>query len=192
MHRPGQYLLIQRFLIQHHVRLHDAAAFTPGHALAFGNELHRVEFAAPGAVVAQGAAVQLQHVFAARRLMQPVDVLGDHRLQPALSLKSGQTQMGGVGPGVLHDQLGPVKSVEFLRIRFKKAAADDLFRRVLPLLVVQTVHAAEIRDAALGAHPRAPEKHNIVALCDQILQLPVHGPTLLCLVSLCRPAGGVV
>ena len=42
---------------------------------------HVVELAALLAVVAQGASVQLEDILAARRLMQPVDILRDDGLE---------------------------------------------------------------------------------------------------------------
>ena len=45
-------------------------------------------------------AVQLQHLPAARRLMQPVDILRQHTVQLSGSLQPGQRDMRGIGPGI--------------------------------------------------------------------------------------------
>ena len=78
----------------------------------FGRALHRlhaVERAAPDAVVAQNAAMELQHIFTARLLMEAVDVLGDNRAQLPLGLPFRQLAVGaeyqradwgGYGPAV--------------------------------------------------------------------------------------------
>ena len=97
IHCTGQHLLVQALLVEHHVRLYDAAALgAAGHTGAVCDKIHIVEPAAADAVVAQGAAVQLVHGFAARRLMQAVDVLGDHRTQLALLFQLCQPQMSGI------------------------------------------------------------------------------------------------
>ena len=98
IHRAGQHLLVQALFVKHHVRLYDAAALgAAGHTGAVGNEIHIVELTAAGAVVAQGAAVQLVHRAAARRLMQAVNVLGDDRFQPALPFQLCQPRWAALG-----------------------------------------------------------------------------------------------
>ena len=94
--------------------------------------------------------MQLKHVFAARRLMQPVDVLGDYGLQLALGLQPGQAQMGRVGPGVFHNELIPIELVKLLGVLFKKRMRENGFGRVVVFLMIQAIHTAEIGDAALG------------------------------------------
>ena len=61
--------LIQPLLIEHHIRLDDAAAAAPGHALRAEDMLQTVKFPAPLAVVPVDAAVELQHVPAAGGLI---------------------------------------------------------------------------------------------------------------------------
>ena len=118
--------------------------------------------------------MQLVHRFAARRLMQPVNVLGDHRPQPALLLQLCQPQMGSVGLCVLYDQLIAVKTVKFLRVFLPEGMTEDGFGRVVVFLVVQPVHAAEIRDAALRRNARAAEKDDATAFCNDIFQCLDH------------------
>ena len=175
IHSAGQHLLVQALLVEHHVRLYDAAALgAAGHAGAVCDKIHIVELAAAGAVVAQGAAVQLVHGFATCGLMQTVNVLGDHRPQPALLLQLCQPQMGGIGLCTLYDQLIAVKTVELLRVFLPEGMAEDGFGRVVVFLVVQPVHAAEIRDAAFCRNTRAAEKDNAAAFCNDVFQCLDH------------------
>ena len=175
IHRAGQHLLVQALFVKHHVRLYDAAALgAAGHTGAVCDEIHIVEPAAAGAVVAQGAAVQLVHGFAACRLMQAVNVLGDHCPQLALLLQLCQPQMGGVGLCPLYDQLVAVKTVKFLRVFLPEGMAEDGFGRVVVFLVVQPVHAAEIRDAALRRNARTAEKDDAAAFCNNVFQCLDH------------------
>ena len=175
IHRAGQHLLVQALLVKHHVRLYDAATLcTAGHAGAVCDKIHIIELAAAGAVVAQGAAVQLVHRFAARRLMQTVNVLGDHSPQLTLLLQLCQPQMGSVGFCVLYDQLIAVKTVKLLRVFLPEGMAEDGFGRVIVFLVVQPVHAAEIRDAALCGYARAAEKDDAAAFCNDVFQCLDH------------------
>ena len=115
--------LIQPLLIEHHIRLDDAAAAAPGHALRAEDMLQTVKFPAPLAVVPVDAAVELQHVPAAGGLVEPVDVLGDDGFQPALRLPLRQLFMGGVGLGVRGQQLGPVEAEKFFGVAFVKCMA---------------------------------------------------------------------
>ena len=72
--------------------------------------------------------------------------------------------MGRVGLGVQIEHLVAVKAEKFLRVSLVEAVAEDGLRRVIVLLAVEPVRAAEIRDAALRADPRAAEKDNVIAL----------------------------
>ena len=65
LHGPVHHLLVQRFLIEHHIRLDDAAAGAPGNAGGMQNVVETVKFAAALAVVAVHAAVKLIDVSAA-------------------------------------------------------------------------------------------------------------------------------
>ena len=123
---PGEDFLIQPLFIEHHVRLDDAAALgAAGHTGAVGDEVHIIERAAARAVVAQGAAVELKHVFGSRRLVQAVDVLGDDRFQLALFFQPGQPQVGRVGLCALYNQLIPVKTVKLLGVLLPEGVAQD-------------------------------------------------------------------
>ena len=109
-----------------------------------------------------------------RRLMQTVDVLGDHRPQLGLLFQLCQPQMGGIGLCALYDQLIAVKTVELLRVFLPEGMAEDGFGRVVVFLVVQPVHAAEIRDAAFRRNARAAEKDDAAAFCNDVFQCLDH------------------
>ena len=114
-------------------------------------------------------AVKLQHVFAARRLMEAVDVLGDDGGEPARLLQLGQLFVGGVGLHPGDQQFFLVKPVKLGRIAHEKGVAQDGFGGIAPLLVVQAVHTAEIGHARFGADARAPEKDDGARLVDELL-----------------------
>ncbi len=90
--------------------------------------------------------------------METVDVLGDDRFQLALSLQLGQTQVRRVGLCSLDNKLIPVEAVELLGALFPERVAQNLLGRVIVFLMVEPVHTAEVRDAALGGHARTAEK----------------------------------
>ena len=136
-----------------------------------------VEFAAAGAVIAQHRAVQLIDLFRPRLLVQAIDVLGYHRKELSLLLPLCENPVGDVGFKAQRQHFLPVKPEEILRVPLIKAVADDSLRRVVEFLVVQPVHAPEIRDSGLRTHSRAAEKDDAVTLlhpCFQSFQL-VHG-----------------
>ena len=118
--------------------------------------------------------MQLVHGLAACGLVQPVDVLGDHRFQFALALQLCQPQVGGVGLCALHDELIAVKAVELLRVFLPEGVAQDRFRGVGVLLVVKPVHTAEVRDAALGGDARPAKEHDAAAFCKDVFQCLYH------------------
>ena len=122
--------------------------------------------------------MELVHGLAPRRLVEAVDVLGHHRVQLPRRLQLRQLQVGGVGLGVGKEHLVAVEAVELLRIFLEKGVAQNGLRRVLVLLVVQPVHAAEVGDSGLRAYPRAAEEHNVTTLTDPVLELLlllIHG-----------------
>ena len=67
--------------------------------------------------------MELQHVFAAGGLMEAVDILGDDALQLSGPLPLRQLVMGGVGPGVRCQELGPVEPEKFLGLAFVEGMA---------------------------------------------------------------------
>ena len=112
--------------------------------------------------------MQFEHILAPGRLMQAVDVLRDDRLELALALQLRQTQVGTIGLGPVDDELIPVKFVVLLRVRHEEGMTQDRLGRIIILLVIQAVHAAKIRDAALGRDAGAAEKHDPVAAVDPL------------------------
>ena len=148
-----------------------------------------MEFSAPDAVIAQNGAVELIDLFAARLLVESVDILGHHRGKPPLFLPSCQHLVGNVGHKAQGQHLLPVEPEEILRSLLIKAVGDNGFRRIFKFLIVQPVHtseigdsgfrgvlfvrppifavqairAAEIFDTAFGAHARSSKGNNSVA-----------------------------
>ena len=70
--------------------------------------------------------------------------------------------MGGVGLCPLYDQLVAVKTVKFLRVFLPEGMAEDGFGWVVIFLMIEPVHAPEIRDAALGGHTGSAKKYDII------------------------------
>ena len=159
-------VVVEPLLIEHHVRLDHPAAGAAGHALRFEDIVQAVGLSALHAVVAQDAAVQLADVAAAGLLMEAVDVLGDDGGQLAPFLPAGQLFVSGVRFCVRAEHLFTVKTVELLRMVQEKMMAQNLLRRPGVMLVIQPVHAAEIRDSALGGHARPAKKHDMFGFPD--------------------------
>ena len=134
------------------------------------HKFRAVEFSAVHAVVTQNAAVQLEHLFAPRLLVQTVDVLGHHRGKPSLLLPPGKHFMGHVGRKAQRQHFFLVEPEKIFRFFQKKAVADNGFRRIIELLTVQAVHAAKVRNPRLGADPRAAEKDDVPAAFHPLLQ----------------------
>ena len=158
----GKHILIQRLLVQHDIRPDHTAAAAAGHALAVVHQLRRVGLAALGAVGAKDTAVKLQHILAAGSLVQPVDILGQHRPELSLLLQPRKGQMGPVGLYAVNDQLFPVEAVILLRVASEKACAENGLRRVLPLLVVQSVHTAKVGNSRFRTDSGPAKKHDVV------------------------------
>ena len=118
--------------------------------------------------------MQLVHRAAARRLMQAVDVLGDDRFQPALPFQLCQPQVGRIGLCPLHDELITVKTVKLLRVLLPESVTQDGFRRVGVLLMIKSVHTAEVRDAALGGNARPAKEHDAAAFGNDLFQCLYH------------------
>ena len=157
---------VEPLLIQHDVRLDKPATRAVRDAVTVADELGRVEPAALLAVVAVDRAVQLIDVFAARLLVQAVDVLRDDGAQLARAFQLCQLLVRGVGLGLERQHLFAIKAVEILGVLIEKRMAEDRLGRVVKFLVVQAVHAAEVRDPALGTHAGAAEEHDVVTFCN--------------------------
>ena len=116
------------------------------------------------AVILPNGTVHLLHVPAARLLVQAVDVLGDHALQPAGGFHLRQFPVGRVGfrsPGI---QVFPVIVKEQLRLLAQAFAAEQVFRFVAgksPVLFpVKAVFASEIRDVAFCRDTGPAQKYD--------------------------------
>ena len=170
-------IVVKRLLIQNYVRPYDAAAGTARHARALIYHTGVILSAAARAVRTQYAAVKLQHVFASRRLMQPVYILRDDGLELTLALKLREAEMRAVRLHAVHHELLPVEAIVLRRVALKKAVAEYSLGRVLPLLVVKPVHTAEIGYPAFRAHARATEKDDVITFGDHFFKfcdIPVH------------------
>ena len=103
--------------------------------------------------------------------MQIVDVLRHDSAAFALALPLSELEVRGVRLSVQREHLCTVETVKFLGFGEEKRVAQDGFRRILVLLIVQTVHRAEIRNAAFGRDARTAEKYDVVAVIDPVLEL---------------------
>ena len=108
--------------------------------------------------------MQLQYIFASRSLMETVYVLCDHGAKLTLPLELCEPKMRAVWLYTLNDKLCTMKTVILVRILAEKAVAQDRFRRVLPLLVVQSVNAAKIGYPAFRTDACTAEENNVAAL----------------------------
>ena len=142
-----------------------------GRALALQKRLQRIKTPALHAAVAVDGAVQLQHLFTARRLMQSVDILGNDRLALAPAFQLRQRQMGGVGLRVRVEHHPAVEIPKFVGV------SDKIFMRKHLLIAAAAggivnalMGAAKIRDAAGGGDPRAAEKDDVSCLRDPLAQ----------------------
>ena len=117
-------------------------------------------------MVAVHAAVQLQHVFAARRLVQAVNVLRDDGFQLTGLLQPRKGKVRRVRLRLRVQHFVAVKAEELLRPAFEKIVGQNFLRRPAVFLVIQPVRAAEIRDAGLRGHTGSAEKDDIVTCFD--------------------------
>ena len=115
--------------------------------------------------------MELPHYLAARFLMQSVDVLCDDCLYLTLTFELGQRFVAVIWLRVLIDELVLVELEEVFRVSLIECVGYHLLRRdrSAEVLVVDTVGAPEIRDAALGGHACAAEEYDVVALVDYLL-----------------------
>ena len=168
----GHHVGVQGLLIEDHIGTDDApavAVVAVGQAGAVGDHRGGVLLAAAGTVVAQGGAVELIDHLAASGLVEAVDVLGDHGLELAGPLQLSQLQVGGVGLGAVDEHLVPVELVELPGVFYEEAVAQNGFGRIVVLLAVQAVHAAEVGDAALGGYARAAEEDDAFTFVNPFL-----------------------
>lgn len=117
--------------------------------------------------------MQFQHIARASRRVQAVNVLCHHGVYMALPLQAGQGQMRRVRLCMRVQHFFAVELKKFRRVLYKKGVRQNFFRRPGPLLMIQAVLRAEIRDAALTRDARPAEKHGAVALVPTILSAVV-------------------
>ena len=134
----------------------------------FLNKADGVKLTAARTIIAQGRAVQLVHHLAARRLVQTVDVLRYNGTALALAFPLGQLEVSRIRLCIKSQHFRPIEAIKLLSFAQKERVAENGLRRVVVFLVVQPVHRAEIRDAALGRYARTAEKDNVVAAVDPL------------------------
>ena len=180
MHRAGDHVIIQTFLIKNHIRFDPAAAGADRNRVpAVPDIFRREEFAALCAVVPVNTAVKLINFFAAGGLVQAVDVLGDNGKQFSFLFPLGQFQVSFVGLRFQGKHFIPVKAEEFFRLLHEEGVGQDGFRRIIVFLIVKTVHAAEVRDAAFRGDTGAAEEDDTGAFINILLEKLIrHGTCL--------------
>ena len=75
--------------------------------------------------------------------------------------------MRGVGLCAFAEELRAVKGEKLLGIALIIRVTQDRLRRVVPLLMIQAIHTAKIRDTALGRNTCPAEKHDVVRSVDE-------------------------
>ena len=83
LYRSIEYILIEALLIQHDVGADHTAAAAAGNVSSVIDHIRGIGLAAFGTIGSQDAAVQLEHILASGRLMEPVDVLRDNSTELA-------------------------------------------------------------------------------------------------------------
>ena len=131
--------------------------------------------------------MQFQHIARASRRVQAVNVLCHHGVYMALPLQAGQGQMRRVRLCMRVQHFFAVELKKFRRVLYKKGVRQNFFRRPGPLLMIQAVLRAEIRDAALTRDARPAEKHGAVRLFQQFFQPLFHSSFRLSCQGAARP-----
>ena len=152
------HIIIETFLVQYDIRLNDAAAFAARNILGVEDKFSREEFMAFSAVIAENAAVELIDIFTAGSLMETVDILGNDSGQLTLFFQLSQFKVSGIWFSIEAEHFSAVEAIELRSITDEEGVAEDSFRRIVPLLMVETVNAAEVRDTAFGGHTGAAEE----------------------------------
>ena len=79
-------------------------------------------------------AVELTHVFAPCKGMEPVDILGYDRKKLSLLLKPCKSPVGGVGTGVRTEHLLPVEPVKFFGFGVEKFVGENCLGGIVVFL----------------------------------------------------------
>ena len=99
-------------------------------------------------IVPVDRSVQLQHFLTACHLMQAVNVLRDHCLHMAFSFQLRQPDVCSIRLRICKDHLILIEFKKLFRMASIVAVADNLLRRILVFLIIQSIHTSEIRDTA--------------------------------------------
>ena len=122
------------------------------------------------AVIPHDRTMQLRDVLTAGEGMQIVDVLRHDAQTTSGFLQLGHKAVSGVGPGVRIKHAAAVEAVKLFRIRLKKMMADDFLRRVIILLLIQSVNAAKVRNSAFRGRTRTGKKDDALPSIQDFLQ----------------------
>ena len=99
--------------------------------------------------------------------MQAVDVLCHHRGQAARALKLGKLDVRLVGLGVRRDHALAVEGEKLRRMREEKRMGEHGLWRIGKMLVVETVNAAKVGDAACRGYASAAKEDRAAVLVKQ-------------------------
>lgn len=102
--------------------------------------------------------------------MQAIDVLRHHGVELAGAFQLRQLSVAVVGLGAKRDHLGPVEVEKLRRMRLVKAVREHSLGRIGKPLVIQTVHAAEIGNAACRGNARAAKEDHVAMGFEQLRQ----------------------
>lgn len=124
-------------------------------------------------MIAVHAAVQFQHVAAARPLVQLVNVLGDDRRQLAPLFQPRQGIVRRVGLCVRANEIFAVIVKEHIGMAHKEPVAEQFLRRPSVRLQrgVNAVAAAKVRNTALGGKPCSPKKRHTPGTIEHFRKL---------------------
>ena len=170
--RLGHHIVIKRLAVEHDVGLDGAAALgAHGYAVAIlvfaGHDpLGGVDMTAALADVAVHRAVELEHVHGAGGLVEAIDVLRHHGSELAFALELGELEVSLVRLGVKRDHLRAIELVELCRVGLVEVVGEHRLGRISELLVIQAIHAAEIRNAACGGDAGAAKEHDALGTLD--------------------------
>ena len=166
----------QALFVERDVRAEHTATRAVRYSLSRGEEDVVREFlAALIAVDTLCRAVHFEYFLAAGFLVQTVDVLCDHcgELAALFHLREFLVRDVRLDAATVH--LLPVVLEKDFRLVVKTTVAQEIFRRVFielyVVLVIKSVFASEIRDAALGGYPCSSEKDDGLCFVEDLLEL---------------------
>ena len=103
--------------------------------------------------------------------MKSVNILGNDCLQLALLLPLCQLPVCRIGLGRETKHLILIKTEELFRLLPVKGMTQNGFRRVIILLMIQSIHTPEVWDSTLRRHSCSTEKYNIITVINHLTQL---------------------